>query len=137
MNENMIIAPPFRARTLLILVQYAEAMDGCNSPWVFSLQPSKSRINLLETKPPTSKKLRIDETGPLLPGATVERIAASANKKLEYYIGCDWIHEISITVRSVQPTNIPNERLQRCAMLESTLFIENLLNVACLQGADK
>ncbi|XP_043273976.1 baculoviral IAP repeat-containing protein 6 isoform X1 [Venturia canescens] len=119
-----------KARTLLVHIKALidPAKDTAST---------KSKINLLETKPPTSKKLRIDEAGPLLPGATVERLAAGANKKLECYIGCDWIHELSITVRSVQPTSIPNERLQRCAMLESPLFIENLLNVACLQGTDK
>ena len=97
---------------------------------------SKSRSNLLESKPPTSKKLRIDETGPLPPGATIERFATNATKKLDYN-GCDWIHEISITVRSVHPTSIPNEKLQRCAMLESKTFIENLLSVACLETSDK
>lgn len=52
-------------------------------------------------------------------------------------IGCNWIHEISITVRSVHPSNIPNEKLQRCAMLESTAFIDNLINVACLETPNK
>lgn len=91
----------------------------------------------VESKPPTSKKLRIDEAGPLLPGASVERYAANASKKLNSYIGCDWIHEISISVRKVLPTNIPHERIQRCAMLESKQFINNLLSVACLQTSDK
>lgn len=119
-----------KARTLLVHIKALidPAKDGA---------ASKSRMNLLETKPPTSKKLRIDDAGPYLPGAAVERIAASASKKLECYIGCDWIHEISITVRTVQPTNIPNERVQRWAMLDSALFTETLLNVACLQGTDK
>lgn len=48
---------------------------------------SKMRSTLLESKPPTSKKLRIDETGPLPPGATVERFAANATKKLDSYNG--------------------------------------------------
>ncbi|XP_015597939.1 baculoviral IAP repeat-containing protein 6 isoform X3 [Cephus cinctus] len=119
-----------KARTLLVHIKafIDPAKDGA---------AAKSRTNLLESKPPTSKKLRIDEAGPLLPGATVERLAAGANKKLENYIGCDWIHEISITVRSVHSINIPNERFQRCAMLESKNFIENLLSVACLQQSDK
>lgn len=53
------------------------------------------------------------------------------------FSGCDWIHEISITVRSVYPTNMPNERAQRCAMLQSDAFISNLLKIASLQTADK
>lgn len=122
----------FRAKARTLLVHIKALIDPSKDGTT-----TKSRMNLLETKPPTSKKLRIDDAGPPFPGATVERIAANANKKLEYYIGCDWIHEISITVRTVQPTNIPNERVQRWAMLDSSLFTENLLNVICLQGADK
>ncbi|XP_034941309.1 baculoviral IAP repeat-containing protein 6 isoform X2 [Chelonus insularis] len=121
-----------KARTLLVHIKALidPAKDGAAAT-------SKSRGNLYESKPPTSKKLRIDDAEPYIPGATVERIAANVNKKLEYYIGCDWIHEISITVRTVQPTSIPNERIQRWTMLDSALFTENLLNVACLQGTDK
>ncbi|XP_037945587.1 baculoviral IAP repeat-containing protein 6-like isoform X2 [Teleopsis dalmanni] len=40
--------------------------------------------------------------------------------------GCDWLHEISISVRGVKTINIPNERTQRIAMLESKLLLENL-----------
>lgn len=98
------------------------------------VQQSKPK-SFFEAKPPTSKKLRIDETRP---GAAVERLAAaSSNKKMECYSGCDWINEISITVITVRNTNIPNERLQRCAMLESKAFIDNLLGIACLQTGDK
>ena len=43
---------------------------------------SKSK-NSLDYKPPTSKKLRIDD--PVIPGSTVERFAANASKKLD---GC-------------------------------------------------
>lgn len=45
-------------------------------------------------------------------------------------IGCDWLHEISIHVRGVKPQNhIPNERLQRIAMLESNQLLENLFQL--------
>ncbi|KAL7288200.1 hypothetical protein TKK_0017750 [Trichogramma kaykai] len=115
-----------KAKTLIVHIK------ACND----SLKEgtSKSQTSFLESKPPTSKKLRIDETGPLPPGATIERVSS---KKSENHIGCDWIHEISITVRTVHPTSIPNEKLQRCAMLESKRFIENLLNIACLETSDK
>ncbi|KAM7359256.1 BIR repeat containing ubiquitin-conjugating enzyme isoform 2-T2 [Cochliomyia hominivorax] len=44
--------------------------------------------------------------------------------------GCDWLHEISIYVRGVKPqTQIPNERLQRIAMLENNQLIDILFNV--------
>ncbi|XP_055907013.1 baculoviral IAP repeat-containing protein 6 isoform X1 [Eupeodes corollae] len=47
--------------------------------------------------------------------------------------GCDWLHEISITVRGTKShSRIPNERLQRIAMLESNNALENLLKtLAC------
>ncbi|XP_063984704.1 baculoviral IAP repeat-containing protein 6 isoform X2 [Diachasmimorpha longicaudata] len=125
----------FRAKARTLLVHIKALIDPAKDQ-SSGASGSKSRVNLLETKPPTSKKLRIDDAGPFLPGAAVERIAASASKKIEYYMGCDWIHEISITVRSVQSTTVPLERMQRWVMLESTLFTENLLNVACLQGSD-
>ncbi|XP_023289754.1 baculoviral IAP repeat-containing protein 6 isoform X3 [Orussus abietinus] len=122
----------FRTKARTLLVHIKASMDSLKDSAL-----ARCRVSAFDSKPPTSKKLRIDEAGPFLPGATVERLAASANKKFEYYIGCDWIHEISITVRSLHCTNIPNERSQRCAMLESKTCIENLLNIACLQTADK
>ncbi|XP_057338600.1 baculoviral IAP repeat-containing protein 6 isoform X3 [Microplitis mediator] len=125
----------FRTKARTLLVHIKAFIDLAKDSGATT---SKSRVNLFDNKPPTSKKLRIDDAGPFFPGTTVERIATSANnKKLEYYIGCDWIHEISITVRTVQPTSIPNERVQRWAMLDSSLFTENLLNIACLQGVDE
>ena len=45
--------------------------------------------------------------------------------------GCDWLHEISITVRATREvSNITNERLQRLAMLESNTLLKNLLAIA-------
>lgn len=46
--------------------------------------------------------------------------------------GCDWLHEISITVRSCkQNLQIPNERSQRIAMLENMNFLHNLFKILC------
>ena len=40
------------------------------------------------------------------------------------------MHEISISVRGVKPQNrIPNDRLQRIAMLESNVLLENLFKI--------
>lgn len=45
-------------------------------------------------------------------------------------VGCDWLHEITIQVRGVKPQNhIPNERLQRIAMLESNQLLEKLFKL--------
>lgn len=46
--------------------------------------------------------------------------------------GCDWLHEISITIRSCkQNLQIPSERSQRIAMLENMNFLHNLLRILC------
>ncbi|XP_021713192.1 baculoviral IAP repeat-containing protein 6 isoform X3 [Aedes aegypti] len=50
--------------------------------------------------------------------------------------GCDWLNEISITVRSTrQVYKIENERAQRLAMLDSNLLLRNLLKL--LYSADE
>lgn len=49
--------------------------------------------------------------------------------------GCDWLHEISITVRATREvSNITNERLQRLAMLESNTLLKNLFAIATNNG---
>jgi hypothetical protein len=60
-----------------------------------------------------------------VPGNTVDRLAsAAASKKMEYYLGCDWLHEISITIRRTKQTSIPNERLESsCVNLKSYISI--------------
>ncbi|KAL0100417.1 hypothetical protein PUN28_019635 [Cardiocondyla obscurior] len=115
-----------KAKTLLVHIKaLIDQKDGTSA---------KSKANLAESKPPICKKLKTLEIRPLVPPNAGERFDEGANsKKLGCYVGCNWIHEISITVRSVNPTNMPDERLQRCAMLESKTFVDNLLNVACLQ----
>ncbi|XP_066597963.1 baculoviral IAP repeat-containing protein 6 isoform X2 [Prorops nasuta] len=118
-----------KARTLLVHIKALgdTGKDGTSGK-------SKST----ESKPSTSKKFRIVETRPIVPGSTVERFAEGvSSKKLECYNGCDCIHEVSITIRSIQSTSIPNERTQRYAMLESKSFFDNLLDVACLKTSDK
>ncbi|XP_064603703.1 baculoviral IAP repeat-containing protein 6-like isoform X3 [Liolophura sinensis] len=66
--------------------------------------------------------------------SAMERLAATAPKaKLENLKGCDFIQEISVTVRKCKKSNVPKERLQRCAMLELASFQERLLGVACAQ----
>ncbi|KAG8262296.1 Baculoviral IAP repeat-containing protein 6 [Homalodisca vitripennis] len=62
-------------------------------------------------------------------GSSVDRLASNAaNKKMDL-TGCDWLHEISITVRNAKPTDIPNERAERCAMLESDPLVERLVEL--------
>ena len=72
--------------------------------------------------------------------SAVERLAASAPKqKLTDIKGCDWLAELSVTVRKFKRTSVPRERQQRNAMLETVSFHERLLSgVTCpptdLQG---
>ncbi|XP_069689782.1 baculoviral IAP repeat-containing protein 6 isoform X2 [Periplaneta americana] len=131
-----------RGRTLLV---HIKALGDDKE--VLKEMTSKSRIS--EEKGSASKKSKLDSgkgklVDPVLdyylhaPGNTVDRLAsAAASKKMEYYLGCDWLHEISITIRRTKQTNIPNERNQRCAMLESNAFVEKLVRVVCLDGPDK
>ncbi|XP_011349517.2 baculoviral IAP repeat-containing protein 6 isoform X2 [Ooceraea biroi] len=118
----------FRSKARTLLVHIKALIDPKDNA------SGKSKTNLAESKPPTCKKLKIFEVRPLASGSSGERFDEGASSK-KLYVGCNCIHEISITVRSVRPTGIPNERMQRCAMLESKVFVNNLLNVACLQGS--
>lgn len=86
------------------------------------MQNGKSRGS--EEKGSASKKSKLDggkgKTGdPLLDyyiqvprnSNSVDRlVTAVATKKMEYYLGCDWLHEVSITIRKTKQTNISNER---------------------------
>lgn len=45
--------------------------------------------------------------------------------------GCDWLHEISISVRAVKAhSRITNGRIQRIAMLDSNGLLEQLLRIS-------
>ncbi|XP_062534016.1 baculoviral IAP repeat-containing protein 6 isoform X2 [Armigeres subalbatus] len=51
-------------------------------------------------------------------------------RKNDFYIGCDWLNEISITVRSTRLVyKLENERAQRLAMMDSNLLLRNLLKL--------
>ncbi|CRK88840.1 CLUMA_CG002660, isoform A [Clunio marinus] len=63
---------------------------------------------------------------------TIDKVSGTKTNSInERYIGCDWLHEISITVRATREvSNITNERLQRLAMLDSNILLKNLLSIA-------
>ncbi|XP_046401534.1 baculoviral IAP repeat-containing protein 6 [Ischnura elegans] len=65
----------------------------------------------------------------------VDRLS-SVGKSVEGYRGCDWLHEISITIRKTKQTDIPRERAQRCAMLTSNSFLYELLDLICKDHVD-
>ncbi|CAH4031478.1 baculoviral IAP repeat-containing protein 6 isoform X1 [Pieris brassicae] len=61
----------------------------------------------------------------------------SSGAKKSSFIGCDWLHQISITVRSTPHTDVPLERQQRIAMLESNSFLSSLCEIAVSKVSTK
>ncbi|KAK3576772.1 hypothetical protein CHS0354_014586 [Potamilus streckersoni] len=65
--------------------------------------------------------------------ASVYGAASISGKfKLENLRGCDWIQEISVTIRKTKKTHLQKDRLQRNAMLELTSFHEKLISIVAL-----
>nr|CAD7460369.1 unnamed protein product [Timema tahoe] len=133
----------FRIRGRTLLLHIKALVDDRE---VLKEAVSKNRGS--EEKGSASKKSKLENTkGKVeqlldyylpVPGVTVDRLAtAASSKKMEYYLGCDWLHEISITIRRTKQTTVTNERTQRCAMLESNLLAEKLVRVICQEGPDK
>ncbi|KOB77776.1 putative survivin, partial [Operophtera brumata] len=54
----------------------------------------------------------------------------SEDVKGKKFIGCDWLHQISLTVRSSPHTDVPLERQQRIAMLENNSYLNTLCEIA-------
>ncbi|KAL4711749.1 hypothetical protein ACJJTC_015815 [Scirpophaga incertulas] len=63
--------------------------------------------------------------------------ASENGSKKSGFIGCDWLHQISITVRACPPTDVPMERQQRIAMLESNSYLSNLCVTAASSSDDE
>ncbi|XP_062126380.1 baculoviral IAP repeat-containing protein 6 isoform X3 [Drosophila sulfurigaster albostrigata] len=67
-----------------------------------------------------------------MPLTTPLSLTASVEQECDNKIGCDWLHEISISVRAVKShSRINNARMQRIAMLDSNGLLEQLFRVAC------
>lgn len=58
----------------------------------------------------------------------IDKLALSS-RKTEFYMGCDVIHELSITLHTFKQTDV-RERMQRNMMLESNIFIQSLIMTA-------
>lgn len=58
----------------------------------------------------------------------------SSNAKGEYYMGCDCLHELSITIYKTKHVDSFKEKIQRYTMLESNLFFAKLLS--CVVTSD-
>ncbi|KAJ8724125.1 hypothetical protein PYW07_008105 [Mythimna separata] len=61
--------------------------------------------------------------------------SGESSSKKTGFIGCDWLHQISLTVRSSPHTDVPMERQQRIAMLESNSFLNTLCEIS-INNAD-
>ncbi|KAK4884383.1 hypothetical protein RN001_000654 [Aquatica leii] len=51
---------------------------------------------------------------------------SGSSHKTEFYMGCDCLHEVSVTIHSAKHTDIPHERNQRSSILESNIFVQSL-----------
>lgn len=81
-------------------------------------------------------KLAITKTGAIYSYPSLMN-HTNPRKPVESYIGCDWLHEISFAIRTMKLTNLPNERQQRTALLESNHLITILCECACRSGKDR
>ncbi|XP_049878015.1 baculoviral IAP repeat-containing protein 6 isoform X2 [Pectinophora gossypiella] len=61
-------------------------------------------------------------------------VKGESSSKKSGFIGCDWLHQISLTVRACPHTEVPMERQQRIAMLESNGFLNNLCEISIGKG---
>ncbi|XP_072390491.1 dual E2 ubiquitin-conjugating enzyme/E3 ubiquitin-protein ligase BIRC6 [Diabrotica undecimpunctata] len=58
-------------------------------------------------------------------------------RKIDIYMGCDVIHELSVTLHTIKQQENSKDRVQRNLMLESNVFIESLLVTAiCSTNVD-
>uniref|UniRef100_A0A336MXH4 CSON002646 protein n=1 Tax=Culicoides sonorensis TaxID=179676 RepID=A0A336MXH4_CULSO len=115
--ENPVLSDEFlQARSAEILVgpiELSSCMDLSEQGGVVTLTSPK----LLKTK---SRNF-------LLHIKTVADMSKDGQGKTR---GCDWLHEISITVRAAKHIHkVPNERIQRLVMLESNQLLDNLLKL--------
>ncbi|KAL4237916.1 Baculoviral IAP repeat-containing protein 6 [Mactra antiquata] len=53
---------------------------------------------------------------------------SGSKNKMENLKGCDWLTEISITIRKTKKTNVPRERIQRNAVIDLPSFHNKLLS---------
>lgn len=60
----------------------------------------------------------------------VDKTTMSSIEKADYYMGCDVIHELSLTLYGTKHTDILHERTQRNLMLDSNVFIPSLIATA-------
>ncbi|KAB0803392.1 hypothetical protein PPYR_00362 [Photinus pyralis] len=137
-SQNVdILAGPVDIVSCLDLTE----QSGCvtlTSPKLFK---SRIRTLLLHIKSVCSKEnsksklpnLKCKRSESRTPGVTLDKYSQTGTHKTEFYMGCDCLHEVSITIHSIKHTDIPHERNQRASMLESNIFVQSLCLTASLQ----
>uniref|UniRef100_A0A182TCM5 Uncharacterized protein n=1 Tax=Anopheles maculatus TaxID=74869 RepID=A0A182TCM5_9DIPT len=99
------------------------------------LLTSLSNISSVHSNaPPGGGTVQVGKDGSLtifpVPSPAGSSAATIQTRTNDFYIGCDWLNEISITVRATrQLYKVEHERAQRLAMLDSNMLLENLLNL--------
>lgn len=83
-------------------------------------------IKAVNAKDSTKSKISRFESNP---STNFDKIRAP-KRKTDFYMGCDAIHELSITLHTLKVTDIPNERLHRNLMLDSDIIVESLIHTS-------
>ncbi|KAJ8958619.1 hypothetical protein NQ318_016341 [Aromia moschata] len=60
----------------------------------------------------------------------VDKLNLTSTHKSDFYMGCDVLHELSLTLYSLKHTDLQHERTQRNLMLESNIFVRSLILTA-------
>ncbi|XP_063908314.1 baculoviral IAP repeat-containing protein 6 isoform X4 [Zophobas morio] len=122
-----ILAGPVNIATCLDLSEQCGVVT-LTSPKLFK---SRNRTLLLHIRAVYSKEEANNKAGSKGKRAeSKEKSGQCASHKNEFYMGCDCIHELSVTVYSSKHTEVPHERTQRNLMLESNAFVQSLLLTA-------
>lgn len=124
-----ILAGPVNIATNLDLSEQCGSVT-LTSPKLFK---SRNRTLLLHIRAVYSKEEANNKTsskGKSFENKTSGTPPDSFVQKNDFFMGCDCIHELSITVYTSKHTEIPHEKTQRNLMLESNSFIQSLLLTA-------
>ncbi|XP_008195667.1 baculoviral IAP repeat-containing protein 6 isoform X2 [Tribolium castaneum] len=122
-----ILAGPVNIASCLDLSEQCGVVT-LTSPKLFK---SRNRTLLLHIRAVYSKEEANNKTASKRKRSeSKDKTGQCASHKNEFYMGCDCIHELSITVYSSKHTEIPHERSQRNFMLESISCVQSLLLTA-------
>lgn len=123
-----ILAGPIDITSHLDLTEQSGIVT-LTSPKLFK---SKLRNLLLHIRAVNSKedtnKGKVKRSERKSNGNNIDKLGL-CSRKTEFYMGCDVIHELSITLHTFKQNDV-KERLQRNMMLESNIFVQSLIMTA-------